>query len=93
MRKIAIDMDELAKECGIKIVTCDPAFGGRWAYTEEPQPGRNQITIAGYRTRQAAIRGWFTDEFSSRAGQVLLKKYIKGVIGTKGSAQSTKEVQ
>lgn len=80
VKKIPINIEELANRCGIQIISCDPAFGGRWAYTENPRQGNNQVIICGYRTQKAAIRGWFENEFSSKAGQILLDKYIKPVI-------------
>ncbi len=75
-KKIAIDIDEIANECGIKFIRCDPSWGGTWAFTEEARKGNNQVTIAGYRTKKAALRGWFESELGDQLGQLLLKRYF-----------------
>lgn len=79
-QKIILNIEKLANQCGIKIVNCDPAFGGKWAYTEEARPGNNTVTIAGYSTKKAALKGWFEGEFDSALGRILLRDYIKGEV-------------
>jgi hypothetical protein len=78
MAKMKIDMEALAKECGVQFISCGKEWGGEHGYTE----GRS-TSICGFKTRKAAIEGWFRDEFNTGVGKILLRDYLQPVKPTK----------
>lgn len=62
-------LSKFAKECGVKLVACDPEWGGKVAYKEEDQQG----TVCGFRTENAAYKHWLESTFGDRTGRAVLK--------------------
>lgn len=71
-RKVEIDLEELAKECGVEVSECDREWGGRYAYSDQPN-----VRYCGYRTRKAALKGWFRHSVQGKLGEVLLRDHIR----------------
>ena len=62
-------LEEFAKASGVRIVDCDPSWGGRYAYTIDDLPN---VTFCGFRTERAALRRWASDTFGDGAGRAVL---------------------
>jgi hypothetical protein len=70
--KIKLNIEEMADACGIKFIRCDVNWGGTWGYTQD---GSNS-SFCGFKTKKAALKGWFEDEFDSKLGKYLLERYF-----------------
>jgi hypothetical protein len=58
-----------AKKSGVRIVSCDPEWGGRFAYTESRYP---KCTVAGFRNENAAYRHWLESTFGPATSKAVL---------------------
>ena len=59
-----------AKKAGVRIVSCDPEWGGRFAY----QTGKStNYTMCGFKSENAAYEHWLNDQFGSSVGKLVLK--------------------
>ena len=62
-------LEEFATVAGVKVVDCDPSWGGTYAYTTDDNP---QTTVCGFRTERAALRRWADDSFGAGAGRAVM---------------------
>jgi len=64
------ELERFAKEAGVKIVSCDAHWGGKFAYTTSDAPN---CKFCGFRSEAAAYRHWLADTFGAVASKALLK--------------------
>ena len=62
-------LEEFAKVSGVRVVSCDPSWGGTYAYTTDDNPN---ATVCGFRTERAALRRWADDSFGDAAGRAVM---------------------
>lgn len=65
-----MNLEQFAKNAGVKIVACDPGWGGRIGYTEKDHPN---CTVCGFRTEQAAYKSWLKSAFGKHAARAVVK--------------------
>ena len=63
-------LEEFAKAAGVKLVDCGEGWGGRIGYQTADHPN---CTTCGYRTNQAAYKGWLKDTFGNRTAKAVTK--------------------
>ena len=63
-------LEEFAKTAGVSIVSCDPSYGGKFAYKTKDNPNS---TICGYRTKESAYKGWLKDTFGIRSSKAVMR--------------------
>lgn len=61
-------LEEFATLAGVAVFTCDPEWGGRFAYRTADTAN---CAICGYRTEKAAIKGWLRDTFGEATGKAV----------------------
>lgn len=71
--RAVINLERLANECNIEIVTTDdPDWGGKYGYHEK---GSN-CTFLGFKTKRSALKSWFESALDGNLGKVLLRDYL-----------------
>ena len=63
-----MNLEQFAKKAGVTIVECDPSWGGTIAFIEKDSP----TTRRGYKTKEAAYKGWLTGKFGRSTGSAVL---------------------
>lgn len=63
-------LEEFAKKAGVTIVACDPDWGGTVGYKEKDYPN---TTIAGFKTKEEALKSWLRSSFGDSPAKVVLK--------------------
>ena len=65
-----MNLEEFVIEAGIIIENCGSGWGGRVGYTTKDRP--NSCTC-GFRTKNAAYKGFLKDTFGENASKAILK--------------------
>ena len=64
-----MNLKQFAKQAGVSIVECDPAYGGTVAYKCSDAPN---TTYCGYQTEDAAYKGWMKGAFGEQTAKAIL---------------------
>jgi len=68
-------LKEFAKQCGVEVlIDCDVCWGGKYGWR---LIGKSSITVRGYKTEAAAIKGWMREHFGNKAAKVILNMLSK----------------
>ena len=63
-------LEEFAKRAGVKIISCDPSWGGRFGYkTDDSQ----NCSVCGFRSERSALKGWLRDAFGAKTAKAVTK--------------------
>lgn len=63
-------IEEFAKKCGCVVVEVGPGWGGKFGWHDKDDP---DCTICGYRTADAAYRGFMKETFGKTAGSAVAR--------------------
>jgi hypothetical protein len=63
-------LKEFAELSGVILSRCSEDWGGTWEYGQVDHP---TFSVAGYKTEEAAYRGWAENTFGETAANALLK--------------------
>lgn len=65
-------LEDFAKDAGVTLFRCDPEWGGTWGYKSEDYPN---TSYCGFRSANAAYKGWAEGTFGKRSTKALLKLF------------------
>ena len=65
-----MNLEQFAILAGLSIIECEPDWGGRIGYKLKDQPN---MTVCGYKTKEAAYKGWLIDTFGSRTAKAVIE--------------------
>jgi hypothetical protein len=65
-----VNLEQFAKSAGVELTDCAPEWGGRIGYKTKDTPN---CTTCGFRTADAAYKGWLEDTFGKHTAKAVIK--------------------
>jgi hypothetical protein len=67
-------LKEFAEKCGVEVLdNCEKKlWGGKYGWRVKEKEGSSSITVRGYRTELAALKGWAREQLGDKAAKVIM---------------------